>query len=280
MPFQPDYEIPEDRHPYTFTVGRTGCLMLHGFMGSPKSSRAMAEFLAQQGITMHCPLLPGHGQLLDKMHKTPGRAWIAEAEEGLECLRQSCDELFIMGHSMGSVLGAHLCRRNPDIRGLIMIAPLYDVPHKAIRLLAVLRYLVPWFYPMRFRRLHRLVRERLLDLYPDMDLDDPEIQKWMQKTTRVPTSAIDEMRKLGDMGRALWPHLHLPTLILHGRADHVAKASNAEMIHQLLPGPDKELHFFEHAGHELMRDFDPAHQAAWDKVFAFIEAHRRGSGGY
>jgi carboxylesterase len=270
MPFTPNYDVPEDRRPYTFRAGRTGILMLHGFMGSPKSSRAMAEFLAGHGIAVHCPLLPGHGQLLDKMYNVSGRDWLAEAEEGLATIRQGCDEIFLMGHSMGTVLSAHLASRNDDIHGMILIAPFYDVPHKAIRLLAVLRYVMPWFYPMRFRKLHRLVRERLLDLYPDLNLDDPEIQKWMKSTTRVPTSAVDEMRKVGDMGRNLWPQLKLPALILHGRADHVARASNAEAVYRLLASEDKELCFFERAGHELMRDFDPAHRDVWQKTLAFV----------
>jgi esterase/lipase len=275
MPFTPDYEVPADRHSYTLPAGRTGILMLHGFMGSPKSSRAMAEFLAGHDLTMHCPLLPGHGQLLDKMYKTSSGDWLAEAEEGLETIRAECDEIFLMGHSMGSVLSAHLAARNEDIRGMILIAPLYDVPHKAIRLLAVLRYVMPWFYPMRFRKLHRLVRERLLDLYPDLDLNDPEIQQWMMTTTRVPTSAVDEMRKLGDLGRKLWPHLNIPALIMHGRADHVARPFNAQAIYRLLPGEDKELCFFEGAGHELMRDFDPAHRDVWQKALAFVRSHAR-----
>jgi carboxylesterase len=273
MPFIPDYDIPDDRHPYNMPAGRVGCLMLHGFMGSPKSSRAMAAYLAERGVTMYCPLLPGHGQLLDKMYKISYQAWLAEAEEAFQTMRQQCDELFLMGHSMGTVLSAHLISRYPEVnnvRGMIMIAPFYDVPHKAIRLLSVLRYLVPWFYPMQFRKLHRLVRERVHDLYPDLDLDSEEIQKWMRTTTRVPTSAVDEMRKMGDLGRRLWPHMQLPALILHGRADHVARPINAQAVYDTLPAQDKELVFFDGAGHELMRDFDPAHEKVWAKVYEFI----------
>ena len=39
MAFEPSYEVPEDRRAYTLEAGPVGCLMLHGFLGSPISSR-------------------------------------------------------------------------------------------------------------------------------------------------------------------------------------------------------------------------------------------------
>ena len=35
MPFNPTYSVPEDRRAYRLDGGSVGCLMLHGFMGSP-----------------------------------------------------------------------------------------------------------------------------------------------------------------------------------------------------------------------------------------------------
>lgn len=246
--------------------------MLHGFLGSPISSRPMAEHLARHGITVHCPLLPGHGELPDKLYGARHKQWIAEAEEGLEALRDNCHEIFIMGHSMGTVLGAHLAHANADIRGLIMLAPLYKPPSRAISLLRVVRFVMPWFYPWRFKRLRRLSRERLLDLYPDLDFDDPEIQSWLPQATRVPTGAIDEMRKVADMGRRLWPQLTLPILLLQGEKDIAVKPGNTEAIYEILGSEEKTLHTFPRAGHELMRPFDPVHEQVWSLVLDFMRA--------
>ena len=63
MPFQPDYEVPPERQAYTFLAkpkeGWEGIavLMLHGFMGSPVSSRDMGSILPNKGlrfIVLYC----------------------------------------------------------------------------------------------------------------------------------------------------------------------------------------------------------------------------------
>ncbi|MCI0394381.1 MAG: alpha/beta fold hydrolase [Chloroflexi bacterium] len=275
MPFQPSYDVSEERQAYTMLAGPVGCLMLHGFMGSPISSRPLAGYLSERGITMHCPLLPGHGHLPEKLYKIPRQAWIAEAREALAFIRQHCDEIFLMGHSMGTVLAAHLIGQNPDIRGLVMLAPLDDVPDGRIRWLRFLRYAMPWFYPWQFKRLRSLVQERVKDFDPTLDLHDPAVQARLVQMTRVPTSGMDEMRRMADLGRQLWPRLHLPVLIFQGGRDVAVSPGNAEKIYNLLPGQDKELKFFPDAGHELMRPFDPTHEEVWPTIFEFIRSRSR-----
>lgn len=270
MPFQPDYAVRDDRQAYTLPAGRVGCLMLHGFMGSPTSSRPLAEFLAGHGITMHCPLLPGHGELPNKLYGFRYQDWIAEAEEGLAFLRGQCDEVFLMGHSMGTVLSAYLADRFQAFKGLIMLAPLYDVPDGRIRLLRFLRYVMPWFYPLRFKRLHKLVEERIHDYDPSVDLNDPAIQESLPQLTRIPTSSMDEMRKVADIGQKLWPKIDIPAVILQGGKDIAVKEGNAQTIYDLLPNGDKTLRLFPQAGHELMRPFDPVHGQVWSQVHDFI----------
>jgi carboxylesterase len=254
-------------------AGPVGILMLHGFLGSPTSSLPLAAYLAERGISMRCPLLPGHGELPNKLDKVRYRAWIDEAEEGLAVLRRRCDEIFLMGHSMGTVLSAHLISKNPDIKGIIMLAPLYDVPSRAIKYTRYLRHFLPWFYPLRFKRLAGLVHERLYDFDPTLDLDDPAVQARLPEMTKVPTGAIDEMRKMADIGRGLWERIDVPALIFQGGKDVAVSAGNAQNIYDLLPNPDKKIHLFPRAGHELMRPFEPVHKEVWTAVYDFIRLH-------
>jgi len=216
MPFQPDYPVHEDRLPYTemaqnsrangepeATSGRVGILMLHGFMGSPLSSHPMARYLAEHGITVHCPLLPGHGHWPDKLKGYTRQDWIATAEEALAHFRTICDEIFLMGHSMGTVLGAHLALQNRDIRGLIMLTPLYESPDNRLAALKLARPFMTWFYPAKLpsKSMQRLVRERVQDFYPDLDLDDPEVKKRIPEMTRLPVASVVEMLKMARLAR-------------------------------------------------------------------------------
>ena len=277
MPFTPLYDVPNSRRAYIIGQGSTGVLMLHGFMGSPTSSRPLAQYLAQQGLTVHCPLLPGHGELPRRLHGVAKEAWLAEAQEALATLRERCDEIILMAHSMGNVLAAHLALTakptDTPFRGLVMLAPAYTVPSRAIYLLRLLRHVMPWLYPLWFRRLRGLVQDRLHDFDPALDLDDPAIQDRLPKLTRVPTGAIDEMRQTLDYGRRLWSRLDLPVIIFQGGRDIAVDPANTRKLLAQLGSDEKQLVFLPEAGHELMRPFDPVHQRVWSEIAAFITAH-------
>lgn len=281
MPFTPSYHVPESRRAYTVGEGTTGVLMLHGFMGSPTSSRPLADYLADQGLKVHCPLLPGHGELPRMLHGSTKEAWLAEAEEALVTLRAQCDEIVLMAHSMGNVLAAHLVltagATEVPFRGLIMLAPAYTVPSRAIYLLRVLRYIMPWLYPLWFRRLHGLVQDRLHDFDPTLDMEDPALRDRLPNLTRVPTGAIDEMRQVLDYGRRLWPRLDLPVIIFQGGQDIAVDPAGTRQLFAQLPHEDKQLVYLPKAGHELMRPFEAVHERVWSEIAAFITAHSASS---
>lgn len=272
MPFQPDYEVKPERQAYTFKAGTTGCLMLHGYMGAPISSRPLARSLADQGITVHCPLLPGHGSLPNKLYKIRRQLWLDEAKEAFATINELCDEIFLMGHSMGTVLNAYLANINPgaNIRGMILLAPATELPDKRLLAFSVLRYVMPWLYPMRLKRLRPIAISRLHDFDPNLILDDPEIQAKLPELTKVPTDSIDEMRKTLAMSKDLWPKIKLPTIIFQGDQDDVVKVESTRKVFEAIPAKDKRIEIISGAGHELMRPFEPAHTKVWAAIQQFI----------
>lgn len=248
-------------------------LFLHGFMGSPLSSRPLAEHLQQLGYFVHCPLLPGHGQYPNKMYRVNRSQWIAEAEEAYALAKANCDQLFILGHSMGNILGAHLVTTLGGVQGMAMIAPVYEPPDGRLRFTGLAQHVVPWYYPHKSKKpsMQHLVRERVLDYDPSIDFDDPDFQAQLPEVSRVPLSAMHQMVKMIAYGRRLWPTLDLPVLILAGEEDVAAPPDNARAIYGLLPNADKHLTIFPNAGHELMRPSDPVHAAAWEAIGNFLE---------
>jgi carboxylesterase len=280
MPFKPEYEVPEPRRAYTFiSTDRSewegiGCLMLHGYMGSPVSSLEMSKFLSSKGITMHCPLLPGHGNLPYRIDGYTRSDWIAEAEEGLAFMRQHCDQVFIIGHSMGAVLGAHLAVQNRDICGLVLLAPLYDVPDWRIKLASFGRFFMPWFYPLKRKDVDRdIFVGRITDFDPTVDPEDPALQDWLVEESRLSMNSINEMRRMGDYGRKLWAKLHQPVLVFQGGNDPAVNPGNTEKLFQKLATADKEMRFFPQVGHELMRPVEAIHAKVWNKIYEFVEEH-------
>ena len=280
MPFQPTYDVPEERQAYTFLGKpregweRIGCLVLHGFMGSPVSSRDMAKHIAEGGVTAHCPLLPGHGNLPYEIHGHSGKEWLAEADEAFDFLSRHCDQIFIIGHSMGAPLAAYLANKHQDVCGLILLAPLYKVPDWRINLAAFGRYFMPWIYPLKHEAIDRdIFIGRVTDFDPTIDVNDPELQDWLYEATRIPVDGTDEMRKMAALGRKLWPKIHQPVIIFQGGHDPAVSPGNTEKLFQLLSTADKEMKFFPQVGHELMRPVEPIHIKVWQKVDEFIEEH-------
>jgi carboxylesterase len=280
MPFQPDYEVPEERQAYTFFGepregwDRIGCLMLHGFMGSPVSSRSMALHIASTGITVHCPLLPGHGNLPYEIHGHSHREWLAEVDEAFELLSQHCSQIFLIGHSMGAPLSAYLANKHPDVCGLVLLAPLFNVPDWRINLAAIGRHFMPWIYPLKHEAIDRdIFLGRVTDFDPTIDVNDPQLQDWLVEATRIPVDGTDEMRKMGALGRKLWSRIHQPVIIFQGGHDPAVSPGNTEQLFQKLPTADKEMKFFPQVGHELMRPVEPIHEKVWQKIGEFIEEH-------
>ena len=282
MPFAPAYIVRPERRAYTEIArtenanGRIGILMLHGFLGSPLSSHPMANYLAEHGVTVHCPLLPGHGSIPDKLHKVRRQAWLDAAAEAFATAQSLCDELFLMGHSMGTVLGADLCLKHPEVRGLIMLTPIYDVPDDRLNLVKYLRFVMRWLYPYKLRSMRKLVRERVLDFDPTIDFDDPDFQKnELPKVSRVPLDALHEMVAMAAYGRTLWPKLTTPSIIFRGGHDPAVKPGSIDKLYDTLPGPHKQLKTFPDSGHEPMRPFDPAHKELWPMALDFIRTYSK-----
>lgn len=282
MPFAPTYDVPAERRAYVELAhvengnGRIGLLMLHGYMGSPLSSHPMANYLAGHGVSVHCPLLPGHGHYPDKLHKVSRQAWLNEAQEAFATVQKQYDELFLMGHSMGAVLGANLCLQNPAVRGLIMLTPIYEAPDDRLNWMKFLRFVMPWFYPHKMRSMRKLVRERVLDFDPTLDFDNLEFQQnRLAVVSRVPTASLVEMVKMADYGRTLWPKLTTPSIIFRGGHDPAVKPGTIDKLYETLPGPHKKLVTFPEAGHEPMRPFDPAHQTLWPQALEFIRTYSK-----
>ena len=44
---------------YFFEGGQPGCLLLHGFTGTPQNVRPLADYLARRGLTVSVPRIAG-----------------------------------------------------------------------------------------------------------------------------------------------------------------------------------------------------------------------------
>lgn len=94
--------------PFNFPGNRVGCLLIHGFSGSPSEMRLLGERLSKFGWTVLGIRLSGHGTTPEQMAKSRWEDWAKDAEAGVKELRKSCHTVVGIGLSMGGLLTLHL----------------------------------------------------------------------------------------------------------------------------------------------------------------------------
>jgi carboxylesterase len=114
--------------PFSTTGDERGALVLHGFTGNPQSMRGVALALADAGLTVELPLLPGHGTDVADMVPTRWTDWSAAAEAAYLELASRCESVVVVGLSMGGSLSVWLAERHPEIAALALVNPLIVPP--------------------------------------------------------------------------------------------------------------------------------------------------------
>src|SRR5690554_1252829 len=70
------------RQPFFHQGNSTGCLLIHGFTGTPSEMRPLGTYLNQQGYTVSGIQLPGHGTKPEDLMRVKWEAWYQEAVAG------------------------------------------------------------------------------------------------------------------------------------------------------------------------------------------------------
>jgi carboxylesterase len=249
---------PEALQPFRFRGGTRGCLLLHGFAGTPPEMRGLGQFLAAGGYDVMGPLLAGHGLTPEAMASTRWPDWVRSAEDALRELRRDCQEVFVGGQSLGATLALHLAATQPDVRGVFtmgaMSSPAYfrDWRIKAIR---GLKYVVRWHTPDD----------------DDCDLGDPSALRLLHSYARRPTVCIESLMQLLRVVDRELPRINAPALITHGRRDRTVDVANAPHIVETIASIDKRLVWFERSGHAITVDLE--HGALYRTVLDWLNTH-------
>ena len=105
--------------------GSSGVLLIHGFTGLPAELFLLGEFLNRQGFTVLCMRLAGHGTDENDLMRTTKGDWFNSVLDGLAILRGACDEIFVVGHSMGGLLTLKLASERDVAKIVTLAAPIF-----------------------------------------------------------------------------------------------------------------------------------------------------------
>jgi carboxylesterase len=129
---------------YAGGSGPDGVLLCHGFTGSPVSMLPWAKHLEADGFRVRLPRLPGHGTTWREMNMTRWEDWYACVGRAFGELHADCERVFVCGLSMGGALALRLAeQRGTDVAAVTLVNPAIASADPRMRLLPVLRHLVP-----------------------------------------------------------------------------------------------------------------------------------------
>ena len=231
MPLMPGAE------PFQHEGGRTGALLVHGFTGSPQSLRPWAQHLADAGLTVALPRLPGHGTTVAEANLTHWEDWYAEIERHLALLRERCDDVFVMGLSMGGTLAIRLAEEHgAEIAGLVLVNPSLLTKRPDRFLLPVLRLVVPTWAGIA------------------SDIKKPGVTELAYD--QLPVKAAYQLSRLWTVTRLHLSDVTQPLLVLRSTEDHVVEPDSARMLLAKVSSTDVREVLLEDSYHVATLDND------------------------
>ncbi len=225
--------------PFFFKGSEVGCLLVHGFPGTPLEMRWLGEALHRQGFSVLGVRLFGHATEPADLMRVRARDWLANIEDGSHLLKNHCSRLILIGFSLGAVLSASITS-TIEFNGLVLMAMPMDLPRLTYRLrpfLPLLKYL--W----RYR-------------------NPPDESDWYDKQAEAlnldyPVQPINAVGHIFDLIQDLpgrLATLSIPTLLIYSEDDASVPTDHGKLAYEIIPSKTKELVLIEGSGHSLVRD--------------------------
>ena len=233
--------IIEGAEPFFLQGNSTGILLVHGFTGSPAELILMGKFLNNAGFTVFGVRLAGHGTNERDIIRTTKYDWFDSVLDGYAILKNVCDKIFVVGHSMGGLLALKLASMCKVEKLVTLAAPIFISTETDITSLPP-REKCGENYVIRPRR--------TLENVP------PAANKVYRKT---PFINIHELLDIIVEVKNILPKVTAPILIMHGEGDHTAQPKSAEYIENNIGSKISRRIMIPESGHLLplieKRDF-------------------------
>jgi carboxylesterase len=223
--------------PFHHDGGPVGVLLCHGFTGSPGSLRPWAEHLAQGGLTVSLPRLPGHGTRWQEMQVTGWDDWYATVEKAFSALSERCEQVFAMGLSMGGALALRLAEQHGTaVAGLVLVNPAVVLTDRRLAVLPAVKHVVP----------------SLKGITDDIKKEGVTEGGY----ERTPLRALDSMRKGLRVVQNDLPRVTQPLLMFRSPEDHVVPSASGRMVLARVSSTDIEERLCEDSYHVATLDND------------------------
>lgn len=247
-------QIMPTAEPFYLPGGPIGCVLTHGFTGTPMEMRMLGKFLNQQGHTVLAVRLAGHATDLTDMMRMRAEDWLASVEDGYHLLRPHCKKIVLMGLSMGGILSLIQASRLP-VDGVVAMSTPCCFPIAWARR-------NPWIIRLLSPLVHAMEKEPGVWYSPEKEANHVSYPKH-------PVRSGYELHRLIDLLPECLPEITIPALVIHSKDDRQVPTEDAEQIFNRLGSSQKELIWVDQANHVITRDGNT--ERVFEPIEAFIQ---------
>lgn len=225
-----------------------GVIIIHGLTGTPATVAPLTEKCSKAGFKVVTPLLAGHGKTAECLQKTKQEEWFRDICEAYDSLRSSCEEIYCVGLSLGSLLALKLAtEQNKKVTKIACLG----TPLKLSPLLEKILLPVSHLPPVRL-----FLKYSAKDWKESVaDKTGLEIYK-NASYPKIPIRSVWELQKLQKEIIKKLPALKTPTLLIHSRHDTIAPPANVGLITDLASQISPEIVWLEKSKHVITLDVE------------------------
>ncbi len=210
-------------------MAKKGCVLIHGFTGSPKEIQILADHLQQHGFDVDTPILPGHGDIIERRKmrvQANWQEWIKAGEQAVKNMLETHEEVYVVGFSMGGMIAIYLAAKYP-LKKLVLLS-------------------ASAFYMNIGRFFGNLKQMRAKEHW----------SRYLYKIKNTPLNATLQFQRLV---KELFPYIksvHTPTLIIQGELDDLVDPKSAKYIYDTISSKEKYIHFLPRSKHVICLDVE------------------------
>lgn len=206
-------------------------LMIHGFVGGNYDfDNFHNELQLYKKFDVFTYTLPAHDKIIVKDVKF--KQWLDESQRQIEILiNNGYKEIYLIGHSMGGVIAAHLASIYPQVKKLVLAAPAF-------------RY----FYFKDGKVDIKSMNETLKNITEIFKGEDTE--KVVSRILKTPITTMLEFTKLVSHCQNCVNYIECPTLTIHGMDDLVVPVESTDYVYNNIKSKTNILINIKHLNHE------------------------------
>lgn len=228
---------------------RKAILLIHGFAGGNYDYNSLGNDLQlYRDFDVYTFTLPGHDKTIINHVKSDD--WINAAEKQIEILiKRGYKTIYVVGHSMGGVIAAHIANKYPQVKKLVLASPAF-------------RYFT--FKDDKLDVIKSL--EQTPSLFKDYKPEDV-----ISRILKIPFATTMEFMKLVKEHANDIKGVSCPTLVLWGNKDKIVPRDSAMYVYKNIKSTSVTLYEINDVTHDTFRN--SRYDEVYNIIYKFLREH-------